>query len=363
VASTRPEDATFVIAEVGVNHNGSADLAHALIDKAFDAGADAVKFQTFVADRLVTATAPLAPYQVERLEKDQTQHQMIRQLELDAATHRELAAHCRHLGFEFMSTPFDIESLWFLAEDIGVQRLKIGSGDATNAPLLLAAAHSGLPIIVSTGMCDLSEVEAALNVLAFGMVAPKEAIPTSSALREAYLSDEGQASMERRVTLLHCTSEYPAPLEDVNLRAIQLMREAFDLPVGYSDHTLGTTVPVAAVALGAVVVEKHFTMDRTMDGPDHVASLEPEEFVAMVKAIRQTEVALGEPIKERTSSEVANAEVARRSLVAEVPIRAGERFTESNIAAKRPGTGISPMRFWEILGSAAKRDYEEGDLL
>jgi N-acetylneuraminate synthase len=353
----------FVIAEAGVNHNGSPTLAHALVDAAFEAGADAVKFQTFVADRLVTDDAPLAAYQAKRLDSTRSQHEMIEQLELSPDTHRELATHCRRLGIEFMSTPFDIESLHFLVENIGVQRLKIGSGDATNAPLLLAAARSGLPIIVSTGMCDLAEVEAALQVIAYGLVAPEGQTPTGEALSETYQTEEAKKAIREFVTLLHCTSEYPAPPKDVNLRAMSLLRDTFEVSIGYSDHTVGTTVPIAAAALGASVVEKHFTIDRSMAGPDHASSLEPDELVAMVRAIRETEIALGERVKKRAASETKNAEIARRSLVAEVPIAAGERFTESNVAIKRPGTGLSPMRFWEILGSTARRDYRKGELL
>lgn len=359
----QPAAATFVIAEAGVNHNGSVEMAHELVEAAFAAGADAVKFQTFVADRLVTSDAPSAPYQTERLGSAQSQYEMIRRLELDATAHQELAEHCRRLGFEFMSTPFDVDSLHFLVDEIGVRRLKIGSGDATNAPLLLAAARSGLPLVVSTGMCELSEVEDALRVLAFGMVAHPQATPMASDLSEAYQKEQARESLSQRVTLLHCTSEYPAPFEDVNLRAMDTMREEFGVPVGYSDHTQGFAVPIAAVALGASVIEKHFTTDRNLEGPDHAASLEPDELVAMIHAIRQIELALGEAAKQRMPSETANASVARRSLVAQVPIRAGERFTEQNVAVKRPGTGMSPMRIWEVLGTVAERDYQEGELI
>ncbi len=352
--STPRKDSVFVIAEAGVNHNGSLERARALVRAAAEAGADAVKFQTFKAEKVAAATAPKAAYQKEATGAGESQLDMIRKLELPDEAFRTLAADCRAAGIEFMSTPFDLGSLDFLVRETGLARLKIPSGEITNGPFLLAAARVGLPLIVSTGMATMEEIEDALGVLAFGLSGTNEP-PGRATFAQAYA--QGRETLTRRVTLLHCTTEYPAPFGEVHLRAMEAMRRHFGVPIGYSDHTPGIAVPVAAAALGAVTIEKHFTMDRTLPGPDHAASLEPGELKDMVRAIRSVEAALGEAIKAPQPSERANMAVARRSLVAARPIRKGERMAPVMLDAKRPGTGISPMRYWELLGTTATRDY------
>lgn len=351
---------SYIIAEAGVNHNGSLDMAHRLIDVAAEAGADAVKFQTFRADRLVSGAAPKAEYQMRTTGAAETQHAMLRKLELDEAAHRELFEHCRRRGVQFLSTPFDEESVDLLAR-LDLPFLKVPSGEITNPLLLLRVARTGKPAILSTGMSTLAEVEEALAVLAFGYGPAGE--PSRGAFREAYRSPAGQEALSRNVTLLHCTSEYPAPFAEVNLRAMDTLASAFGLPVGYSDHTEGIAVPIAAAARGAVVIEKHFTFDRTLPGPDHRASLEPDELRQMVRSIRQVEEALGSARKAPSCCEADNSSVARKSLVATRHIRQGELFTHWNLAVKRPGTGLSPMRFWEVVGTTAPRDYVRDEVV
>ncbi len=351
----------FVVAEAGVNHNGEAELALRLVEAAAAAGADAVKFQTFSADRLATAGAPKAGYQRASTGAEESQRNMLRRLELPRALHAELAAHARAKGVEFMSTPFDADAARFLASKIGVRRLKVPSGEITNGPFLLEVARSGLPIILSSGMSTLDEVKQALAVLAFGMTAAPTEQPSAESLETAFASPAGQKALGEQVTILQCTSEYPAPPEELNLRAMDALREAFGLPVGLSDHSLGIAVPIAAAARGAVAIEKHFTLDRSLPGPDHTASLEPQELSEMVAAIRTTEKALGSGEKRPTPSELHNRPVVRRSLVATRPIGKGEPLTEANMGALRPGTGIDPMRYWDYLGAVATRDYEAGE--
>lgn len=351
---------TYIIAEAGVNHNGSIDMARKLIDVAARSGADAVKFQTFRAERLVSKTAQKAEYQKQTTGSEESQFEMIKKLELDVDTHRLLQQHCLECGIEFLSTPFDHESVDLLA-GLGVSRLKVPSGELTNAPLLLKIARAGLPVIVSTGMATLGEVEQALAVIAFGFVRGEGA--SLAAFAEAYASAEGQQALRERVSLLHCTTEYPAPVADINLRAMDTLHAAFGLPVGYSDHTEGIAIPVAAVARGAQIVEKHFTLDRTLPGPDHKASLEPAELTAMVRSVREVEQALGSGLKAPAASEQKNISVARRSLVAVQPIAEGEVFTEENLAARRPGSGLSPMLYWQVLGTRARRAYAEDEQL
>lgn len=354
----------FIIAEAGVNHNGSLERALLLVEAAAAAGADAVKFQTFKADRLVSRAAPKAAYQIENTGSDETQHEMIRKLELDEAAHQVLQQHCRQTGIEFLSTPFDLESLDMLVSRFDLSLVKLASGEISNAPFLLAAARTGKPVILSTGMSDLGDVENALAVLAFGYtVHESEVAPSLSAFKAAYCSENGQSSLKDKVRLLHCTTEYPAPLADVNLRAMETMRRAFGLPVGYSDHTEGITIPVAAAALGATVIEKHFTLDRNLPGPDHKASLEPDELAQMVHAIRQVEDSLGAGCKAPSPVEFKNRPVARKSLVAARAIAAGEIFSLDNLAVKRPGNGISPMHYWDWLGKPAARPYATDELI
>lgn len=354
---------TYIIAEAGVNHNGSLKMARELVEAAADAGADAVKFQTFKADKLVSRNVPKADYQTMTTDAAESQFDMIRKLELDEEAHRILIAHCGAKGIQFLSTPFDFDSLDMLARTFDLPRLKLPSGEITNAPLMLRAARTGKPVILSTGMSTLGEVEAALGVLAFGYAARIDALPSPAAFREAYGSAAGQEALTRNVVLLHCTTEYPAPFNEVNLRAMDTLQDAFGLPVGFSDHTTGIAVPIAAAARGAVVIEKHFTVGRDLPGPDHKASLEPSELTEMVKAIRQVELALGSRLKAPTMSEAKNMSVARKSLVAAGPIRRGELFTAENVTVKRPGNGISPFLYWDIPGRRASVDFEPDEVI
>lgn len=354
---------TLIIAEAGVNHNGDEKLAFELVDAARNAGADIVKFQTFKAKNLVTAQAEQADYQVANTQKQESQLAMLSRLELSYDAHHQLVAHCEKLGIEFLSTAFDFESLDFLVNDLGLKRLKIPSGEITNAPLVLEHARTGCDLIVSSGMATLSEVEAVLGVIAFGYTADNDVVPGIEAFQQAYASTEGQQALREKVTLLHCTTEYPAPVNEINLKAMDTMAQAFNLPAGYSDHSEGITIPIAAVARGAVLIEKHFTLDKGMEGPDHKASLEPDELTAMVTAIRQVEVALGSGVKCPTPSEAKNKAVARKSLVAAGPIQSGEVFTADNLAIKRPGSGLSPYHYWEVKGRVASRNYQVGELI
>lgn len=328
----------FVIAEAGVNHNGSLELALEMVDAAADCGADAVKFQTFRADALASAAAPKAGYQRETTDAEESQLEMLRKLELDAADHRALRARAIARGIEFLSAPFDLPSVELL-RDLGLARVKVPSGQLTNVPYLRAVASLGLPVILSTGMATLDEVAASLAVL----------------------EDAGVPLGD--IVVLHCTTEYPTPLEDVNLCAMVTMREQLGVRVGYSDHTDGIAVPVAAVALGAEVIEKHFTLDRRMPGPDHRASLEPADFAEMVHSIREVEVALGDGVKRPSARELENAAAARTSIVAARRIEAGETFSAENLGLKRPGTGVSPLRWDEVLGTTARRAYEPDELI
>ena len=329
---------TQIVAEAGVNHNGDARLAHQLIDVAADAGADRVKFQTFSADLLVTTSASKAGYQERSTGKEESQHAMLRRLELSREMHLELIEHCKRRGIGFFSTAFDLSSVRFLAE-LGAECFKVPSGEVTNLPYLRLIGSYGKPVILSSGMCTLGEIEAALGVL------------------------EASGTPRARITVLHCTTEYPAPMEEVNLRAMLSIRDAFAVAVGYSDHTPGIEVSLAAVALGATVIEKHFTLDRSLPGPDHKASLEPNELAALVRGIRNIERALGSPVKRPSASELANIAVARKSLVAARAIRAGEPFSEANLTVKRPGSGVSPMCWDQVIGRRAMRDFRADELI
>ena len=328
---------TLVIAEAGVNHNGSIEIAKQLIDAAAVAGVDYVKFQTFKAEKLVTKEAKQAEYQ-QRNAADDSQYAMLKKLELSQVQHEELITYCTQKGVRFLSTAFDLESIEYLHSlNLGVW--KIPSGEITNYPYLKKIAQYGEPIIMSTGMCSMEDVENAINVL----------------LKHGLTKEQ--------ITLLHCNTEYPTPMQDVNLRAMLQMREQFGVKVGYSDHTKGIEVPIAAVALGAEVIEKHFTLDRILPGPDHKASLEPDELKAMVDAIRNIEQALGDGQKRVSASEEKNMTIARKSIVAAKGIMKGELLTEDNLTTKRPGTGISPMRWEEIIGTKAIRDFAEDECI
>jgi N-acetylneuraminate synthase len=352
-------DPVFFIAEAGVNHNGSLDMALRLVDVAAEAGADAVKFQTFRADKLVTRRAAKAAYQVANTGEAGSQTEMLRALELSEADHEALLAHCRAREIGFMSTAFDMESLAFLAK-MEMPAVKIPSGDITYGPMLLAAARVGKPLIVSTGMATLADIEDALSVIAFALTRDGEPAGRQD-LETARLSPEGRAALERSVTLLHCVTQYPAPPGSVNLRAMETMATAFGLPVGYSDHTMGVAVSIAAVARGATVIEKHFTLDRTLPGPDHVASLEPRELALLIDSIRTVEKALGSQRKEPNAGEIENRAIARRSVVASRPIAAGQIITAADLIAKRPHDGLSPMDVLTLIGTAASRAYDIDD--
>jgi len=329
---------TLIIAEAGVNHNGDMELAKQLVDAAVDAGADVVKFQTFSAERVATHNAPKADYQSKKTDDSESQFSMLKRLELSSAMHEDLIVYCRSKKIDFFSTGFDIESLNYLAS-LGAERFKIPSGEITNLPYLRHVGAFGKPVILSTGMSSLGEIEAALEVL------------------------EATGTPRSKITVLHCNTEYPTPIRDVNLRAMCSIRDAFGVSVGYSDHTQGIDVPIAAVALGATVIEKHLTLDRDLPGPDHKASLEPEEFVSMVRAIRNIEQAIGDGIKRPSASEAKNKSIARKSLVAIKPICAGEQFSVENVGVKRPGGGISPMRWDEVMGRVAVRDFTADELI
>lgn len=326
----------LIIAEAGVNHNGSKDLAKQMIMEAKKAGVDYVKFQTFIPENLVSKNASKAEYQKETTGVDESQLQMLQSLALTEADFVELKEYCNEVGVGFISTPFDLDSLAFL-ETLDMDFWKVPSGEVTNLPYLEAIAHTGRKVIMSTGMCEVEELEQAVAVL--------------------------EKNGTNDIVLLHCNTQYPTPFEDVNLYAMKHIADVTHKEVGYSDHTIGIEVPIAAVALGARVIEKHFTLDRNMEGPDHRASLEPDELKMMVTSIRNIEKAIGDGEKKPTKSEKENVNVARKSLVAKRKIKAGEIFTEENITTKRPGNGISPMRWYEIIGLVARRDFCEDELI
>lgn len=327
---------TLIIAEAGVNHNGKKELAIELIAKAAECGADFIKFQTFIPEKLVSKTAQKAEYQKQSTYGDESQLNMLRSLQIPFDAYGKLIDTCSRYNIGFLSTPFDSESISFL-DSLGMERWKIPSGEITNLPYLLQIAETSKPVILSTGMCTLNEVEWAVSIL-----------------QKHGVSD---------ITLLHCTTEYPTPFDEVNLNAMVTLRNKFLLPIGYSDHTLGIEIPIAAAALGACIIEKHFTLDRKMEGPDHKASLEPTEFKEMVKAIRNISAALGTGNKEPTPSELKNISVVRKSIVAKCRIAKGEVFTPDNITVKRPGNGISPMEWFNVLRKKAKRNFEEDELI
>ncbi len=356
------KNACFIIAEAGVNHNGDFDTACKLVDAACDAGADAVKFQTFNTQQLVTLKAEKAAYQKQRTRAEQSQFAMLKQLELSEQEFKQLFEYCQYRSIQFLSTAFDFDSLNFLLDQLHLDQLKIPSGEITNGPFLLAHARTGKDIILSTGMATLSDIEQALMVLAFGYLKNSDT-PTEEDLLQAYVSPQGRQLLREKITLLHCTSEYPAAPETINLRVMDSLSQAFGLNSGYSDHSQGITIPVAAVARGATVIEKHFTLDKRLPGPDHSASLEPDELKAMVNAIRMTETALGGSVKAPQLPELATMKVARKSLVASCPIAKGEAFSAENLSFKRPGTGLSPMHFWRLLGNSSQKAYDKDELI
>lgn len=352
---------TLIIAEAGVNHSGSIETALALVDAAADAGADVVKFQTFIAKSIAGRSAQKADYQQRTTDAAESQLAMLQRLELPQSAHHPLIARAQQRGIEFLSTPFDPKSLDFLLS-LELPRIKIGSGDLTNAPLLHELAKAGATVILSTGMATLGEVEEALGVLAHGYSGSSDA-PGIEAFRAAWRDPSARALLEDKVSLLHCTTEYPCPPQDVNLSAMQSMRAAFKLPVGYSDHTDGFEISLAAVALGATIIEKHLTLDRNADGPDHAASLEPDDFTRMVSAIRNIEGAIGDGVKTPKNSEIRNIPVARKSIVAARALKAGDVIGTADITTKRPGSGRSPIEYWSLIGTTAGRAYDADDPL
>ncbi len=328
----------IIIAEAGVNHNGSLDLAKKLIDAAVAAKVDYVKFQTFIPEKVISKFAIKADYQKQTTNANESQLDMVRKLQLNKSEHIELINYCSQKNIKFLSTAFDLPSVNLLIE-LGVKIGKIPSGEITNLPYLIKCAESFNEIILSTGMANLAEVKEAIEVLC----------------------KYGKA--KNQITVLHCNTEYPTPMRDVNLLAMQTIKNELGVEIGYSDHTLGIEIPIAAVALGATIIEKHFTLDKTMEGPDHKASLEPMELINMVNAIRNIELALGSGIKQTSDSEKKNISIARKSVVAASNIKLGETFTEQNLTVKRPGTGISPMKWFDVLGKKAIRDFEEDELI
>lgn len=330
----------LIIAEAGVNHNGSLDIAKKLVDKAVEAGVDIIKFQTFKAENLVSKSAKQAEYQKKNIgsSADDSQYNMLKKLELSEQDHQELMAYCKKKGIRFWSTAFDFDSIDYL-HSLNLGLWKIPSGEITNYPYIKKIAQYQEPVIISTGMCEMSDISAAMNVLL------KNGI------------------QKNQITILHCNTEYPTPYEDVNLLAMQQIKKVFDVAVGYSDHTIGIEVPIAAVALGASVIEKHFTLDRNMEGPDHKASLEPDELKDMVSAIRNIEKALGNGKKAVSGSERKNIAIARKSIVAACSIQKGDVLTEKNLTVKRPGTGISPMRWEEVIGTKAIKNFAEEEMI
>lgn len=353
----------FIIAEAGVNHNGDRDLAFQLVDAAAEARVDAIKFQTFKAGNLVVKSALKADYQRKTTTAEESQYEMLKRLELPQSLHLELIDYCKSKGIEFLSTAFDEDSLSFLVETIGLKTLKIPSGEITNGPSLLAHAQTGCDLVMSTGMSTLDEVEAALGVVAFGLIhgMGSKAKACVGAFHEAYTSEQGRELLRKKITLLHCTTEYPAPPKDINLNAMHTLHEKFGLRVGYSDHSEGITVPIAAAALGASLIEKHFTIDKGLPGPDHKASLEPNELKKMVQAIRMVEVVMGDGLKVPSPSELVNRDSSRKSLVAARDLSIGEVYTSDMLTAKRPGTGVSPMAYWDRLGTKVEHDIAIDD--
>lgn len=326
----------YIIAEAGVNHNGSIELAKKMVDVAKKSGADCIKFQTFVSKNIVSKSAGKAEYQKQQTDANESQLDMLKKLELTFDEFIKLSEYCKEKEIEFLSTAFDFESIDFL-NGLDMKRWKIPSGDITNLPYLIKIAKLGKPVILSTGMSTMNDIRSAILVL----------------------KENGSGD----ITVLHCTTEYPTPYEDVNLKAMNAIQDEFDVPVGYSDHTKWIEISIAAVALGATVIEKHFTLDRNMEGPDHKASLEPDELKTLVSVIRNVEIAIGSGVKQPAESEKKNMAIARKSIIAKRNIAKGEIFTEENLTVKRPGNGISPMKWFEVIGQEASRDFEEDELI
>ncbi|WP_102273799.1 N-acetylneuraminate synthase [Cytobacillus massiliigabonensis] len=353
---------TYIIAEAGVNHNGSLELAFALVDAAVKAGANAVKFQTFKTENLVTKKAKQAAYQVNNIGEETSQFAMLKKLELSYEEFMQLKSYCDAKKIEFLSTPFDRESVDFLVDDLGIRTVKIPSGELTNAPFVHYISTKRKPIILSTGMATMGDIHEALSFMAYGLAYPDKQVE-KEVIQEFYHTDEAKKWLKNYVTILHCTTEYPTPYSDINLRAMDHLKKEIQVNVGFSDHSVGIYVPIAAVARGAKVIEKHFTISRLLPGPDHRASLDPDELSEMVRTIRNIEQSLGNGDKKPTMSEQRNQIAARKSLVAAKAIEVGEIFTEENVTVKRPGSGMSPSQYWSIIGTNASKSYEEDELI
>lgn len=353
---------TYIIAEAGVNHNGSLEMAKQLVQIAKEAGVDAVKFQTFKAENLVTRSAQQANYQVENLGENTSQFEMLKKLELTFDEFSELKQYCDLLQIEFLSTPFDFESVDFLLDKLKIKQAKIPSGELTNSPFIHYIATKQTPIILSTGMATIEEIHRALSFIAFGLANPSEEVILEK-VQSFYKTKEAKEVLQHFVTILHCTTEYPAPFDTINLNSMKELEREFNLTIGLSDHSQGISVPIAAVAMGAKVIEKHFTLDKTLEGPDHIASLNPSELIEMEKSIREIESALGSSFKQPTEIELKNRIPARKSLVAKKTVHIGDVFSHENLTIKRPGTGISPSEYWNYIGKVAEKTYQEDELI
>ena len=352
---------TLIIAEAGVNHNGEISKALELVNVAKEAGADIVKFQTFKANEIASQVAKLANYQKKNTQSSNSQVEMLKKLELTPEAHLKIFEHCKELNIEFLSTAFDIDSLNFLVKEFNISRIKIASGELTNAPFLYHAAKYKIPMILSTGMATMEEINQALQLIFYSKY--NDDYPSSSKQMQGTLATQINDKLYPEVTLLHCTTEYPTPLDQANLKAISAMTKQTGLKVGYSDHTLGILAPIIAVSLGATVVEKHFTIDKNLDGPDHKASLEPEELKAMIRAIRETEQALGTEEKKVQECEKPNINIARKSLFFAQDVNKGTLLEMKHFKAQRPGNGVSPTHIWDLLGKPAQQSYRAGEKL
>lgn len=351
---------SYVIAEIGVNHNGSIEMAKELIHAAKECGADCAKFQTFKADTLAKSDLVKAEYQQVTSGASETQYQMLKRLELKREDFFVLAEECKAAGIDFMSSAFDVDEAVFLLEKFGMPYFKVASGEISNGPLLFEAAKRGARVLLSTGMSNLADIQSALEILASGYLYPNQ-IPTEEFAKKAFV--KAQTVLQEKVTILHCVSQYPAPYEDLNLWAMRTISEQFRLPIGYSDHSDGHHAAIAALALGARVIEKHITLDKNLPGPDHKASNDIVEFKRFVKFIRSTELALGDGLKKPRESELPNRELIRRSLILRKPIKAGETISAEHLTSKRPGTGLSPLQYWEVLNRKAAHDLSNDHIL
>ncbi len=355
---------TYIIAEAGVNHNGNKKLALELIDIASESGADAIKFQTFVSENLVTPYAKQAAYQSFNSGVKESQYKMLKKLELESEFYFDLESRCKQRRIDFLSTAFDQDSLNFLLSNFNLKYLKVPSGEITNGPFLLSHALTGKKIILSTGMSNIREIEKALSILAFGYLKKNK---TKNFIEkdffDAFNSSEGKKILKKKVTILHCTSNYPAEINEINLGAMETLRDKFNTKIGYSDHSEGFLASLSAAILGANVIEKHFTKNKNLKGPDHKASLNPKELKNMISLIREFEVLRGNKVKKPTKSEFKNLNIVRKSIVAKENIKKGEIFTEKNLTFKRPGGGMSPMNFWKILGTKSKKNYKKEDVI